>query len=769
MRPAAEVNQYQQLLLAYSNFAEFQAAVLDSDQHLDILEGLRSVCWKIFLLFRNLDQAQWLSSLTKSRSAYDALRTHYLRAIENPDEVDTADDPLVENTESPWTTLRQDEAIRQEIFQDIERCMPENTYFRQPETQSLMLDILFVYTKLNRDVGYRQGMHELLAFILWTVERDAVKVDEQEQMLHQVLDARYVEHDSFTLFVEIMRTAKSFYDPAGVGTQEFLRSGVNHVENESAMLQKSSHIFMTLLPQYDPGLAAHLMEVDISPQLFLMRWVRLLFGREFLFNDTLRVWDLLFADDPNLELIDYICIAMILRIRWNLIDADTNDALMLLMRYPPTSPEHPPRSFVLDARYLRSTPSVEAGSDIIKKYSKRAPLPFKPRPQRPSTPDHTNISPGTPRSQRSRSPFVPTGLPNAFDTLINDAARGFMNRGEKWGFNQAVRDAVGEVRKNVQNLQVTSRGSPRGSSLMSPGHRSNKSSTETAGNIAANVLRKLTTLERRNKELAQMLEVAVADLWSAEKEIADGKGVREEALQKLSMAIAKVQFVQVFLQDSTLPLPEEEISRKTETAATKEAEITSGDTAKVQEEMPNLENQQKDSGLERMTSSLAPSPLPAATRPMATSSPPPSLPTTSISTHHVSATSPSIAKASLDPSPAARAYPNHATSRARIEQSSYSWILSQEDSSDSTRPSFAPPEKKYHVQRKEKGFLFGEDNDVVGERRVVKGRAVRKVSRDVRKIGASSSPAPLGRVIDNEDTGIVVEKSEEGSDNTGPI
>lgn len=46
------------------------------------------------------------------------------------------------------------------------------------------------------------------------------------------------------------------------------------------------------------------------------RWTRLLFGREFPFNDTLEVWDLLFAEDPSLELIDYMCVAMILRIRW---------------------------------------------------------------------------------------------------------------------------------------------------------------------------------------------------------------------------------------------------------------------------------------------------------------------------------------------------------------------------------------------------------------------------------------------------------------------
>jgi TBC1 domain family protein 5 len=148
--------------------------------------------------------------------------------------------------------------------------MPENTYFRQPETQNMLLDILFIYTKLNPDVGYRQGMHELLAPVVWVVERDAVQPDDTAQTLHHVLDAKYVEHDTFAIFAEVMKTGKSFYDPAGVWNQNVARVGQQPIENDSAMLVRCRRIVLELLPQYDPGLAAHLDELDISPQLFLM-------------------------------------------------------------------------------------------------------------------------------------------------------------------------------------------------------------------------------------------------------------------------------------------------------------------------------------------------------------------------------------------------------------------------------------------------------------------------------------------------------------------
>lgn len=49
---------------------------------------------------------------------------------------------------------------------------------------------------------------------------------------------------------------------------------------------------------------------------YLRRWIRLLFGREFGFDDLLLLWDSLFAEDPALELVDMVCVAMLLRIRW---------------------------------------------------------------------------------------------------------------------------------------------------------------------------------------------------------------------------------------------------------------------------------------------------------------------------------------------------------------------------------------------------------------------------------------------------------------------
>jgi TBC1 domain family protein 5 len=129
----------------------------------------------------------------------------------------------------------------------------------------MMLDVLFIWCKLHPDVGYRQGMHEILAPILWVVERDAVdrtaiRTVDVDETLVSFVDSSYIEHDSFTLFFSVMETAKSFYAPAATGS----------TTKDTPMLARSARIFERYLPKVDPALASHLVKLEILPQIFLL-------------------------------------------------------------------------------------------------------------------------------------------------------------------------------------------------------------------------------------------------------------------------------------------------------------------------------------------------------------------------------------------------------------------------------------------------------------------------------------------------------------------
>lgn len=198
--------------------------------------------------------------------------------------------------------------------------MPDNSYFREPSTQAMLLDILFIFCKLNRDVGYRQGMHEVLAPILWVISRDSIDPESLGDLKEQTrlddlipvsFDVTFVEHDTFTLFCIIMQTVKSFYE---MGSSDLTTASAP--SSSSPIVERSKRIHEQLLRQADLELAEHLSAIEVLPQIFLIRWIRLLFGREFAFDDVLSLWDVLFAEDPTLDLVDLICVSMLLRIRW---------------------------------------------------------------------------------------------------------------------------------------------------------------------------------------------------------------------------------------------------------------------------------------------------------------------------------------------------------------------------------------------------------------------------------------------------------------------
>lgn len=147
--------------------------------------------------------------------------------------------------------------------------MQENFFFQEPSTKSKLTDILFVYSKLNPDVGYRQGMHELLAPILWVIDRDAVPrpsdrttSDNEEHLMLDLLDPQFVEHDSFTLFLCVMQTARLYYE---------------HGESRSAngkidvipIVNRCQYLHQEALMIIDHELAKHLQAVDVLPQIFL--------------------------------------------------------------------------------------------------------------------------------------------------------------------------------------------------------------------------------------------------------------------------------------------------------------------------------------------------------------------------------------------------------------------------------------------------------------------------------------------------------------------
>ncbi|EFQ98062.1 TBC1 domain family member 5 [Nannizzia gypsea CBS 118893] len=662
-------------------------------------DGLRSVCWKAFLLHKEIDQTQWSIQLSDSREAYASVKQHFLKYIDNPNELSSTVDPLAEDAESPWESLRRDEQIRAEISQDVERCLQDNSFFHDPIVKLRLLNILFVFVKLNPDLGYRQGMHELLAPILLVVTQDAIDLqtvsqDEapapggEQALMLQSLDPTYIEHDSFILFCAIMQTAKEFYE------HNDSKSGGGGNLEVSSIIARSQHIHLGILRKIDPELADHLVAIEVLPQIFLTRWIRLLFGREFPFDDVLALWDLIIAENVRAPLVDMICVSMILRIRWQLMDADYSTALSLLLRYPSPEPIKP-RAFVLDGLYLEHNTTCEGASYLVHKYSDKH-IPQKVQ-NSASPPPGAGMSLPTRQKSRSITRDIfnsPSSSPNRLtskrlDSIFQDVSEGLYRRAEGWGVTKAVRGAVTEARRNMQGLQA---GATNTSLFSHDGPAWDSPSPPRLSLATVRELKmKMSMMEQRNKDLATMLEDALNTLQAQQPSPAatEEKGIEgEDSRLAMDDAVATIRKVKACLEDAAISLSPAGTGREVHRPSNTRSSEDSPTRGRVQATVDRALEPAKLSKEDELKAAIAAS----MEEPQSPQSPPSSI--SAANNNNDQNTLSSNARNTINTTASTKVHPSRPT-RTSVRDSSFSWILGD----DQARPSFAtsasaPPEQR---------------------------------------------------------------------------
>ena len=409
------------------------------------------------------------------------------------------------------------------------------------------------------------------------------------------------------------------------------------------------------------------------------------------------------------------------------MEADYSSALTLLLRYPAPSRPDGPSTFVEDALYLRQNLSLEGGSFIVSKYSGRPSLvPLKsPRGsyRRNRVVQPNSAPPRSPNRPKSpiRSPARFIQDQGGIEGILQEAAKGVYSRGEKWGVNKALRGAV-------QGLQSGS-SSPRRLPIAGVRWSLDDGKPVTSNNDEQLTMR-IVALEQRNKALAKMLEHAIEDLWLQQKYL--DKEKEEAAANAINLAVAKIQFVQVYLEDSSIPLiPEIPASVSIEraepgplpnqaiedTPVKTEASLTAQNTVQPKATVQVITTSDKEErSLDLSAQEKPPShqdvhdPAPAAAA-NAIEEPP------------LSKLKPQSTNDRPGPSPFHHPRPS-------LAQSSFSWMLGpdQRKSSFVSASPFPPEKKRESAARGKAGFLFGDvESDSVG---VGASKAKEKDDRD---------------------------------------
>ncbi|XP_065215094.1 TBC1 domain family member 5 [Planococcus citri] len=313
--------------------------------------SIRSIYWRVFLdIFPISLSEEWLNIARCSRKTYNEMKNDFSLDPRTSSSLPD-DNPLSQDENSVWYKYFCDNELKRVIKQDVVRTSPEKAFFQQSNIQEIMINVLFNYARQNPKICYRQGMHEILAPLVLVLHEDYEAFEQAKQtsvinsFISEILDSNYLEADVFHLFSFIMCHMAKYYDVGNVPTasghfpSQNFSSENNDSSNEISESPICSHLNDlkdTILSSCDRQLYDYLIKLNIPFTAFGIRWLRLLYGREFPFRELLILWDAIFAVQPDFDLVDYIIIAMLIAIRDKLLSSDYMECLNCLMKYPAT-------------------------------------------------------------------------------------------------------------------------------------------------------------------------------------------------------------------------------------------------------------------------------------------------------------------------------------------------------------------------------------------------------------------------------------------------
>ena len=334
---------------------------------------IRGMAWKIFMevLPETETLEQWVETIDKLRKEYKVKTKSLLKTQK------FKGDPLsgmaVSNTDSAtWNTYYADNDTKKLINLDLDRTFQELALFHQSKIKSNLADILFIWNKENLDVGYQQGMNDILAVtflglypcyfkngkklgknaILKISSEQISAIQNAEDIYDFFHDEDELYSDLYFCFSKLMKRGLKELFETYKGNEKAIVNYkkyelfTNQLEQEptddmnNPLNIRCTLIIKEKLKSIDPDLYQHFKKIGLNCGIFLQRWLKCIFDREFDLKDIFIIWDSIFAtpDSQNgygLVFLDYIAISMILRIRKTLLQSDQNECFATLFKYPP--------------------------------------------------------------------------------------------------------------------------------------------------------------------------------------------------------------------------------------------------------------------------------------------------------------------------------------------------------------------------------------------------------------------------------------------------
>ena len=304
---------------------------------------LRPIAYKIFLDLLPLEKSiqQWISITFTQKMLYSQFKT---KNFNKKNEVEEENENIIK--------------------MDLSRTFPEIQDFNQSKIMNILYNVLYIYTK-EYQFNYKQGMNEILSILfisLYPYYFPSKKNISKIEIINAInsLNNNYgskifpkqnlnnLKHDNQRNSNGIKTLFNFFYDENNLETDLFfmftnlMKKGFDKFYKDDSLQKKCNYLIKNKLKIIDFELYKHCIDINLAHEIFLEKWILSFFDRYTSINNCINILDIILAqefkneksDKFNLEIIDDICLAMIVKYRNELLKKNDEEFLIFCLCYP---------------------------------------------------------------------------------------------------------------------------------------------------------------------------------------------------------------------------------------------------------------------------------------------------------------------------------------------------------------------------------------------------------------------------------------------------
>ena len=262
---------------------------------------------------------------------------------------------------------------------DVDRTFQDLDLFHNNKIKELLTKILFVYSIDNPHPSYCQGMNEILGTLFLSFYPSLIfnkfsneeidkenneSISNKEILYYYLFGDEFFEADLFTIYSELMSRdltiLYSYNEDKYRNVNNNPNEDLNNLTIEDLKRSKESHLMKRIKKIFYIYLKTdkeyfELLNKNIEPNLFLLRWILCMLNREISLKNILWIWDCVFFyefmefsfkdnkdnvinDEENkksrLNFLDFICLSMIFDLKKDVMNSEPSVILSKFLKYP---------------------------------------------------------------------------------------------------------------------------------------------------------------------------------------------------------------------------------------------------------------------------------------------------------------------------------------------------------------------------------------------------------------------------------------------------